>query len=226
MNNSPSLTAPSFILASGSPYRRAQWESRFALPIRCISPDIDEKPLPGEAPAITAQRLSGEKAQAVASLLEMDDAHKPMHNPMKAPTYIIAGDQTAEFEGKLLHKPGTAHKAKEQLSLFQGKSVDFYSGVCVLEVHSGKIKTHVDKTSVHLNPLSEQQIHAYIEADQPVDCVGAFKNETMGIALFKRIESLDPSALTGLPLIALTQLLSEFDVDLLSLSALAAMKSL
>lgn len=202
---------PSFILASSSPYRRAQWEERFTLPITCISPMIDEQEMADEHPEKLAKRLSVEKAKSVAARI----GHS------STPSYIIAGDQTADFEGSILRKPGDIDRANKQLNTFQGKTITFYSGICVFNVSSGEYQSTIAKTRVKFRTLNDAQIRAYTQADKPVDCVGAFKNEALGIALFEHIESHDPTALTGLPLIALVRIFDEMGVDLLSLSASA-----
>ncbi len=196
---------PAFVLASSSPYRKAQLESRFDIQLQCISPHIDESPLESERPAQTALRLSAMKASAVSEQLPDTSTH-----------VVIAGDQTAEWNGKLLRKPGNHEHALAQLTELNGQSVSFYSGVCVMNNVTKEAYMECTETRVKLRHLPLPLIERYIQKDQPYDCVGAFKNETSGIALFESIESEDPTALTGLPLIAVTRLLNKLGVELLS----------
>ncbi len=196
---------PTFVLASSSPYRKAQLANRFDLQLQCISPDIDESPLENEPPTQTALRLSALKALAVCEQLSNDVTY-----------IIIAGDQTAEWKGNLLKKPGNHDCALAQLTELSGQSVSFYSGVCVMNSASKETYVESTETRVKLRHLPQPLIERYIQQDQPYDCVGAFKNETAGIALFESIESEDPTALTGLPLIALTRLLNKLGIELLS----------
>ncbi|MFL0799883.1 MAG: Maf family nucleotide pyrophosphatase [Agarilytica sp.] len=196
---------PTFVLASSSPYRKAQLESRFNLQLQCISPYIDESPLVNETPTQTALRLSALKALAVCEQLSHESTQ-----------IIIAGDQTAEWNRALLKKPGNHENALAQLTELNGQYVCFYSGVCVMNSITKETYVESTETRVKLRNLSPALIERYIQQDQPYDCVGAFKNETAGIALFESIESNDPTALTGLPLIALTRLLNTLGVELLS----------
>ncbi|MFL0802198.1 MAG: Maf family protein [Agarilytica sp.] len=198
-------SAPTFVLASSSPYRKAQLESRFDLQLQCISPHIDESPLANEPPSQTALRLSALKALAVSEQLSDESIH-----------IIIAGDQTAEWRGNLLKKPGDHDSALAQLTELSGQSLSFYSGVCVMNNVSKETYVESAETRVKLRNLPLPLIERYIQQDQPYDCVGAFKNETAGIALFESIESEDPTALTGLPLIALTRQLTKLGIELLS----------
>lgn len=204
MTQIPAQKTSNIVLASSSRYRKDQLQSRLGLNLQTRVPDIDETPEPDEAPSATAFRLSRAKALAVSPLCSSGDI-------------VIAGDQTASFNGKLLHKPREHQEAVRQLTAFSGNTVQFYSGVCVMEAVSGRERTEVVETYVKFRHLSAQQIEHYLRLDEPYDCVGAFKNEARGIALFEMIESLDPSALTGLPLIKTTALLAEFGVDVLAL---------
>lgn len=212
MNSVPSPAIPSslttkLILASSSPYRKAQLVERFGFDLKCLSPNIDESPLNGETPKATALRLSRAKALSIQK-----------HLPRNTPAMIIAGDQTAEFQGSLLQKPGNHETAVNQLRKFSGHNITFYSGVCLLENEQNKAQVSCIETRVRMRALSNEQIESYLRRDTPYDCVGAFKNETVGIALFESIESLDPSALTGLPLIALNSMLLKAGFDVLTIA--------
>lgn len=193
------------VLASSSPYRRAQLERQFRVPIVSISPDINESALTGESASQTAIRLSEEKAEAVAEKVNRNSV-------------IIAGDQTAEFDGSLLRKPGSRKATQEQLRNFSNKSLTFYSGVCLMHLSKGIKMSKITATEVRFRSLTQSQIEGYIDLDQPFDCVGAFKNESSGILLFDFIKSTDPSALTGLPLIALNEMLLDIGIDILEMS--------
>ena len=187
------------ILGSSSPYRRAQIE-RLGLKIACIAPDIDESPLAHETPNTLALRLASEKAYAIAESTE---------------GLIISGDQTLDFEGEVLGKPGTREKAIQQLMRFSGKSLTFHSAICVLNTATGKKQLDSIETNVFFRELSADAVRFYIDVDNPLDCAGSFKNEQLGIALFSRVDSNDPSALTGLPLITLISFLANEGVNVL-----------
>ncbi len=212
MNSVPSPAIPSslttkLILASSSPYRKAQLVERFGLNLECLSPNIDESPLNGETPKATALRLSKAKALSIQERI-----------PRNTSALIIAGDQTAEFQGLLLKKPGNHESATIQLREFSGQCITFYSGVCLLESPQSKAQVSCIETHVRMRTLSNKQIESYLRRDTPYDCVGAFKNETLGIALFESIESSDPSALTGLPLITLNSMLLNAGFDVLTMT--------
>lgn len=199
-------SAPPIILASSSAYRRAQLHTHFGLNPACISPDINEAALPNEPPKAQALRLSQMKAGTVASGLQSSGL-------------VIAGDQTAAFKGQLLRKPGDHETAHRQLTAMAGNTIVFYSGVCVMHSQSRQTLLECVETQVCLRSLSSEQIERYLQKDRPYDCVGAFKQESLGIALFERVESNDPSALTGLPLIALSAMLRHLGFDVITGSA-------
>ena len=180
------------ILASSSPYRK-QLLGRLNLEFICVSPDIDEKPLEREAPDNLVIRLAQEKAQKVA--LEYQDS------------WIIGSDQSAVFYGQLIGKPGSVEAAKSQLKSFNGKEVIFYTSVCLLNRQSEYLETKTTTTKVKFRELTEVEIRDYVAKDNPIDCAGSFKAESIGISLFDAVESKDPTALIGLPLIALCGLL-------------------
>lgn len=180
----------SLLLASTSPYRRALLE-RLALPFRAERPDVDESPLPGEAPRALAQRLAHAKAQAVA------EGH-PRH-------WVIGSDQVADLHGRPLGKPGSVAAACAQLSAMSGQAVHFHTALCLTD--GERVLQACDLTTVRFRTLQHAEIVRYIEAEQPLDCAGSFKCEGLGISLFESIENRDPTALVGLPLIALCALL-------------------
>ena len=182
-------TAPGLILASTSPYRQ-QLLNRLRLPFETRSPGVDEATLPAEAPALRAARLALVKARAVAS-----------DHPDRV---VIGADQVAACEGRILDKPGGAAQARLQLRHQSGRSVEFYSAVAVLCLQRGYCEQFLDLTTVHLRALTEAEIESYIRADEPFDCAGALRSESLGVSLCERIESNDPTGLIGLPLIRLS----------------------
>ena len=160
---------------------------RLALPFDCHSPDTDESAGPDEAPADLARRLSSQKAQVVAE---------------KNPAAIVIGsDQLAVFGGRIIGKPGNHKAALQQLSSFSGRSVDFLTAVTVLCADKEFSEHYTDHTRVCFRTLQHEEIEHYLLREKPYDCAGAFKAESLGVTLFERIISEDPTALTGLPLI-------------------------
>ncbi|HET7306503.1 MAG TPA: Maf family nucleotide pyrophosphatase [Gammaproteobacteria bacterium] len=188
------------VLASSSPYRR-ELLTRLKLPFDCQSPDIDETPRPGESPSDLAQRLARSKAEAVATAL-------------RTPSLIIGSDQVASIGGQKLGKPGSHERAQEQLRRMSGRTVEFYTAVAVLESDNGRFESSLDLTRVHFRALDDLEIQRYLDREQPYDCAGSFKAEGLGIALFESIESSDPTALIGLPLIAVATLSRRFGLNL------------
>ena len=191
---------PELILASGSPYRQ-QLLQRTQYPFQCISPDIDESPLSGEAAGELSLRLARSKAAKVALL-----------HPAAV---VIGSDQVAALDGELLGKPGNHATATRQLSACSGKSVVFHTAVCVRREEANFEETHIDITTVNFRKLSAAEIEAYLTADTPWDCAGSFKSEGLGSALFFSIENHDPSAIIGLPMIWLTNSLRNAGVPIL-----------
>lgn len=193
--------APALILASSSPYRRELLQ-RLVPEFLSISPDIDETPRDGEPPAELARRLAAGKASVVAT---------------KHPaSLIIASDQVAELDGSPLGKPGTRENAIGQLSACSGRVVTFYTAVEVVREQDGYRDAWVDQTRVHFRELSAAAIETYVDRDQPFNCAGSFRSEGLGVALFKKIETDDPTALIGLPLIRLAASLTAGGLDPLS----------
>jgi MAF protein len=191
---------PPIVLASGSPYRR-ELLAKLGLPFQCVSPDIDERACVHEEPQDLALRLGKAKASALAPRF-------PRH-------LIIGSDQVALLGGTQLSKPGTVTNACRQLQAASGKCVEFYTSICVLDSASGTSRTDLDITRVRFRNLSDRQIRDYVEKEQPLDCAGGFKSEGLGIALFERLETEDPNALIGLPLIRLIRLLEAFGVEVI-----------
>ncbi|MGO4263190.1 Maf family protein [Lysobacter sp. TAB13] len=186
------MPAP-LLLASTSVYRR-ELLTRLGLPFDVARPDTDETPRPGEAPAALAQRLAVAKAAAVAAQHQQ--------------AWVIGSDQVAEFDGQPIGKPGGRDGALAQLAAMSGREVRFMTGLCVAR-HAQTPLTALDITVVRFRRLSGAEIERYVDAEQPYDCAGSFKSEGLGIALFDAIESSDPTALIGLPLIATARLLRE-----------------
>jgi len=184
---------PRLILASSSAYRR-ELLARLHLPFEAIAPHIDETPQPDEAPQDTALRLAREKAAAVAR---------------QAPGALVIGsDQVATLDGLQIGKPGTHARALEQLQLMRGRRVVFHTALCLWDGRADA-PDQVENVQVFVDfrDLPDAELDAYLRIEQPYDCAGSAKNEGLGIALIERIESNDPTALTGLPLIALTGML-------------------
>jgi septum formation protein len=179
------LFSKGLILASTSRYRRALLE-RLGLPFECVAPDVDESRRDGESPLALAARLARLKAEAVA--LRRPDA------------VVIGSDQVALRGTEVLGKPGTVERCREQLQKSSGRDVVFLTAVHVVDGETGRAESHVDRTSVLFRELTPAEIDRYIERDRPLDCAGGFKAESLGIALFEKIDSSDPTGLTGLPL--------------------------
>ena len=189
---------PTLILASTSRYRRELLE-RLRLPFRVESPEVDETPLPGERPAELAQRLALAKARAIAA---------------KHPDAVVIGsDQVADLDGVPVGKPGTHERALEQLRAMSGRSIVFQTAVAVVCEASGFAGAALVPVTVRFRRLGEAEIEHYLRTEQPYDCAGSAKSETLGIALLDAIESDDPSALVGLPLIHTCALLRQAGID-------------
>lgn len=186
------------VLASTSRYRRELLE-RLRLPFDVARPEVDETPFPGEAPAALAARLAEAKAAAIARL-----------DPS---AWVLGSDQVAELDDRPLGKPGGREAAIAQLSAMSGRTVAFHTGVCLLRGERLREGTAslaaADLTRVRFRRLGAAEIARYVDAEQPFDCAGSFKSEGLGIALFEAIESNDPTALVGLPLIATARLLRQ-----------------
>jgi len=183
------LTPPAprqLILGSSSRYRRELMQ-RLRLPFDVHSPDVDETPAPGEAPANLAGRLALAKARAVAA--------------MYPEAVVIGSDQVADLNGMPLGKPGNHERAVAQLRQMRGQSVVFQTAVAVACLATGFEQMLLAPVRVTFRDLSDDEIERYLQAEQPYDCAGSAKSEGLGIALLERIDNDDPSALVGLPLI-------------------------
>lgn len=184
---------PSIILASSSIYRR-ELLARLRVPFEYQSPNIDETPATNETAEQLVKRLALKKAQAIAK-------HHANH-------IIIASDQTAELNNKLLNKPLDHQTASLQLQNCSGQKVRFFTSLQLINTASGHQQSAIDITTVYFRKLNKQQIERYLLAEQPYDCAGSFKVEGLGISLFEKISSDDPSSLMGLPLIQLISMLN------------------
>ncbi len=183
---------PQLVLASTSPYRRELLE-RLRLPFVAIAPEVDESVLPGEAPEATADRLAWTKAEAVRA---------------QFPAAIIIGsDQVAAVDSLVLGKPGDREQAFRQLELVSGHRVRFWTALCVLNAESGRTQRQVVPIAVQMRDLTAAQINRYLDLEQPYDCAGSAKIEGLGIALIASLDCFDPTALIGLPLITLCDML-------------------
>ena len=182
------------VLASTSVHRRQLLE-RLGLPFECAAPGVDEAPLAGESPAALATRLARAKALAVAR--ERHDA------------IVIGSDQVALRGEQVLGKPGDAERCRAQLAASSGCELTFLTAVCVVAAGGAPTFEHVDRTIVQMRVLDDAEIARYVAQDRPWDCAGGFKAESLGVALVSRIETVDPTALTGLPLIWLAGVLRD-----------------
>ena len=188
------------VLGSSSPFRKSLLE-KLQIEFECYSPDIDETPLANELPADLVKRLSIAKAIAVAK--QYTDA------------LIISSDQVAVFQQQLLGKPGSHENAVKQLTSFSAQSVQFITGLCLYNSQTKNYQYHQDITWVKFRHLDEELINNYLHKDKPYQCAGSFKSEGLGAALFQSIESKDPNALIGLPIIKLVEMLNNEGVNVL-----------
>lgn len=189
---------PALILASTSRYRRELLE-RLRLPFTCMSPEVDETPLQGEAPAALACRLALAKARAVA---------------LKHPSAVVIGsDQVADVDGEAVGKPGNLVNAVAQLRRMSGRKITFQTAVAVVRASVSFEQTRLAPVAVVFRELSDAQIEHYLALEQPYDCAGSAKCETLGIALLQAIHSDDPTALIGLPLIRTSSMIREAGLD-------------
>jgi septum formation protein len=187
---------PPLILASTSRYRQ-ELLARLRLPFTAVAPEVDETALPGERPAALAERLALAKARAVAA------AHPQ--------TVVIGSDQVADLGGEAIGKPGTHERAAAQLRRMSGRDVVFQTAVAI--VAPGLAAIERAEVRVRFRALTDREIEHYLLADQPFDCAGSAKVETLGIALLEAVESDDPTALIGLPLIRTCALLRRAGLD-------------
>lgn len=194
------LSRPKLILGSTSIYRR-ELLARLRIPFTVESPQVDESPLPGEAPEALARRLALAKAQAVAQ---------------RFPDCVVIGsDQVADLDGFALGKPGSHARAVAQLRQMRGKSVTFQTAVAVVCLQSGFTQEDLAPVKVVFRTLDDEDIENYLRAEQPYDCAGSAKSEGLGICLLDAIESDDPTALVGLPLIRTSRMMRAAGIVLL-----------
>ncbi|MCO4095131.1 MAG: septum formation inhibitor Maf [Acidovorax sp.] len=195
---SPAHHRPPLVLGSTSPYRR-ELLARLRLDFSVDAPRVDETPQPGEAPARLAQRLAMEKALDVAS---------------RHPGAVVIGaDQVAELDGQPIGKPGNHARAVAQLRAMRGRQVVFHTAVAVVRPDTGFAQGLLAPVAVQFRPLTDAEIERYLRLEQPYDCAGSAKCETLGIALLERIDSDDPTALVGLPLMRTCALLRQAGID-------------
>jgi septum formation protein len=187
-----SARPPRVVLASTSVYR-AELLRRLLTNFEQRSPDTDESLLVGEPPSTRAARLAQAKAAACAQGSDRE--------------LVIGSDQVAELDGLILRKPGSIAGAMAQLAASSGQIVRFHTALCLLDTRDGRSRRHVDHTTVQFRSLSREEIKRYIERETPLDCAGSFKCEGLGISLFDAIHNTDPTALIGLPLVALASML-------------------
>jgi septum formation protein len=192
------MPTPRLILASTSRYRRELLQ-RLRLAFDVAPPDVDESAWAGETPAALATRLALAKANAVA-------AHA-------ADAVVIGSDQVADLDGRAIGKPGSHERAVEQLKMMSGQRVVFHTAVAVVRRDRGFERALLAPVSVRFRPLRAEEIERYLELDQPYDCAGSARSEALGVALLDRIDSDDPTALIGLPLIRTCSLLREAGLD-------------
>lgn len=194
---------PALILGSSSPFR-AELLGKLNLPFRTASPDIDESPYKGETPTALVKRLAEQKAAAIAK--QHPDA------------LIIGSDQVAVLDGHIIGKPGNHETATAQLHAASGQTVQFLTGLALLNSQTGRMQSLVEPFDVTFKKLSDAQIQFYLETEQPYQCAGSFKSEGFGISLFKQLRGDDPNSLIGLPLIQLIRLLHNEGIDVLQAS--------
>lgn len=185
-------TIMELILASTSPYRR-ELLARLRLPFRCMAPGVDEASIAAEGfgPVALAERLARAKAEAIA-------AREP-------DVLVIGSDQLVAFEGRVLGKPGTAERAVEQLLSMSGREHLLITAVAFADRAGIEVETDVARLT--LRTLDRREAERYVAADRPLDCAGGYRIESLGIALFDRIEAADQSAIVGLPLLTVCRML-------------------
>tara|TARA_R110000868_G_scaffold11550_8_gene56522 strand:- start:43 stop:639 length:597 start_codon:yes stop_codon:yes gene_type:complete len=189
------------ILASSSAYRQSILK-KLHIPFSCVAPNIDESSVATESISDQVARLAKDKAISIAS----QEAYKN--------SYVIGSDQLASFQGQALGKPGDFATAKQQLLMFSGQTVRFYTGLCLVHGANNALSQIVETFDVTFKTLTESHIATYLKIEQPYDCAGSFKCEGLGIALFASLNGRDPNTLIGLPLIALMDLFNTMSVDL------------
>lgn len=196
---SNAIQLPNIVLGSTSPFRKQLLE-KLHIEFQQDAPNIDERAMEGETPQEMVIRLAQNKAQVFQE---------------KYPKHIlITSDQCAVFENTPIGKPHTVEKAMAQLRQFSDNTISFYTALVVINTQTGQIFKHLDTTDVHFRTLSDEVIQKYIEIEMPLTCAGSFKSEGLGVTLFHKIDSRDPNALIGLPLMALTDIFYEMGFPL------------
>lgn len=193
-------TPPQIVLASTSPYRQSLL-AKLGLPFLTTNPKTDETPLPGENPKALALRLAEAKARAVAN--DFPNA------------LIIGSDQVAVLDDQIFGKPGNHENAVKQLQTLRGRTVNFYTALCLLDTRNNTTQVEGVPTLVTFRDLSDSEIENYLRREQPYNCAGAAKSESLGIALLTAMTGDDPNALVGLPLILLCTMLRKAGVSIL-----------
>ena len=186
--------APTLILASTSRYR-AELLARLGLAFEAVAPEVDESPVRGEPPHLRAVRLAAAKAAAVAK-----------RHPG---SWVIGSDQVADLAGEILDKPGDARRCRAQLAAQSGRAVEFHTAVTLMCEEPRRSFEHVDRTVVQFRRLADDEIERYV----PFDCSGGFRSEGLGAILFESVQTSDPAALVGLPLIWLAGALRNAGLD-------------
>ncbi|GAB6069817.1 nucleoside triphosphate pyrophosphatase [Thiomicrorhabdus hydrogeniphila] len=193
-NTTNTKTLPQIVLGSTSPFRKFLLD-KLHIPFIQDAPNIDETPLNAELPQEMVLRLANQKAKAFTDQYTQH--------------IIITSDQCAVFNNQPIGKPHTVENAIAQLKQFSNKQITFFTGLVVTNTQTGKNYQYLDTTVVHFRELTDEVIKNYIDIEQPLKCAGSFKSEGLGVTLFKQIDSRDPNALIGLPLMALTDIFYE-----------------
>ncbi len=201
VQHNPKLATLPLVLASTSPFRKSVL-NRLNIPFETFAPEIDETSQPSESPTVLVTRLAESKARSAQSTYPQ--------------ALVIGSDQIALLDDNtILGKPGTHEQAIKQLSLANGKQVDFLTGLCLLNTKTNQIQIDVVRFSVIFRKLTVQQIENYLHQDKPYNCSGSFKSEGLGIVLLERMLGSDPTAIIGLPLIRLVRMLEAEGVVIL-----------
>ncbi|OZB06492.1 MAG: septum formation inhibitor Maf [Idiomarina sp. 34-48-12] len=188
----------SIVLASTSPFRR-ELLKKVVRNFAVAAPLVDETPQPQETPEALVERLAIAKAKALA-------VNYPAH-------VLIGSDQVAVVDGEILGKPGTTENAVKQLQMMRGKTVTFLTGLAVYDSAQQRLQSSVEPFHVTFRDISDAEITAYVQREQPLNCAGSFKSEALGISLFSRLHGDDPNTLVGLPLIRLLAMLREWGIN-------------
>jgi len=163
------------------------------VPFRSVVPDIDESPRANESPVQLVERLAISKARAIAGTV--------------TDSLVIGSDQVAVHDGRIVGKPVDHDEAVRQLQFASGKAITLFTGLALINSDTGKVQSLVEPFRIHFRELTDQQIENYLKKDQPYNCAGSVKSESLGVALFERFEGDDPNSLIGLPLIRLVRML-------------------